>query len=106
MRFKERNDLANRCKEWMKDQLKNNITTPLDTVHMVLAYMDVNGYLNGVVRCEDCIHCNHVIDEECELDLFECRLKCCDAEVQLDDYCSYGERRIQNGKRSNNFTRQ
>lgn len=46
-----------------------------------------------VVRCKDCIHCYHVIDEECELDFFECRLKCCDTEVQLDDYCSFGERR-------------
>lgn len=54
MRFKERNDLANRCKEWMKDQIENNITAPLDTVHMVLAYLDVNGYLNKVVRCKDC----------------------------------------------------
>ena len=52
MRFKERNDLANRCKEWMKNQLENNITTPLDTVHMVLAYLDMNGYLNKVVHGE------------------------------------------------------
>lgn len=54
MRFTERNDLANLCKKWMKDQIENNITTPLDTVHMVLVYLDVNGYLNEVVRCKDC----------------------------------------------------
>lgn len=54
MRFKERKDLADRCKEWMKEQIENNITMPLDTVHAVLAYLDVNGYLNEVVRCKDC----------------------------------------------------
>ena len=67
MRFKERNDLANRCKEWMKDQ-QNKITAPLDTVHMVLAYLDVNGYLNEVVRCEDCTRqmiCFHSDDYFC-----------------------------------------
>ena len=54
MRFNERKNLANQCKEWMKDQIENNITIPFDTVHMVLAYLDVNGYLNKVVRCKDC----------------------------------------------------
>ena len=67
MRFKERNDLANRCKRWMKDQLEDNITTPLDTVHMVLAYLEVNGYLNEIVRCSEV--------------------------YPQDFYCAFGERR-------------
>ena len=82
MRFNERNDLANRCKEWMKDQLENNITTPLDTVHMVLAYLDVNGYLNKVVRCEYCIY----------YDSFLCG-RFGRTFSELDDYCKYGERK-------------
>lgn len=68
MRFNERKDLANRCKEWMKDQIENNITAPLDTVHIVLAYLDVNGYLNEVVRCKDCTRqfiCYHSDDYYC-----------------------------------------
>lgn len=89
MRFKERNELANRCKEWMKDQ-QNNITTPLDTVHMVLAYLDVNGYLNEVVRCKDCRYWQeyqegHYPNELCPWDKNET--------TDEDDYCSFGERR-------------
>lgn len=84
MRFKERNDLANRCKEWMKDQ-QNKITTPLDTVHMVLAYLDVNGYLNKVVRCEECRYWDN------RFDVMVCNLT--DGMKGASDYCSFGERR-------------
>ncbi len=82
MRFKERNELANRCKEWMKDQIENNITTPLDTVHMVLAYLDVNGYLNEVVRCKECKYLHRTV---CPYGISKTPLG--------NDFCSYGERR-------------
>lgn len=88
MRFKERNDLANRCKEWMKDQ-QNNITTPLDTVHMVLAYLDVNGYLNNVVRCKDCKH--YTERQYMGKSLFVCNVF--EWHSQPNDYCSFGERK-------------
>lgn len=68
MRFTERNDLANRCKEWIKDQIENNITIQFDPVHLVLAYLDVNGYLNEAVRCKDCTRqmiCFHSDDYFC-----------------------------------------
>lgn len=84
MRFKERNDLANRCKEWIEDQ-QNNITAPLDNVHMVLAYLDVKGYLNKVVRCEDCRYWDN------RFDVMVCNLT--DGMKGASDYCSYGERR-------------
>lgn len=99
MRFKERNDLANRCKEWMKDQLENNITTPLDTVHMVLAYLDVNGYLNEVVRCKDCKHQRKIFHDDARRKdggyfIYWCDLIDGYSHVCLDDdYCSKGERR-------------
>lgn len=89
MRFKERNDLANRCKEWVKDQ-QNNITAPLDNVHMVLAYLDVNGYLNKVVRCKNCKHSKMAdyIPAKCP---YYCKLM---ANCHSGDFfCSMGERR-------------
>lgn len=92
MRFKERNDLANRCKEWMKDQLENNITMPLDTVHMVLAYLDVNGYLNEVVHCEHCIF-NHWHTTPNGDKYHICNLNKLSFSEHADFYCAYGERR-------------
>lgn len=102
MRFKERNDLANRCKEWMIDQLENNITTPLDTVHMVLAYLDVNGYLNEVVRCSECMwsrikqtkYCKYMICDLTNIAISEV--------YPQDFYCAFGERR--EDRRSNQQT--
>ena len=91
MRFKERNDLANRCKEWMKDQ-QNKITTPLDTVHMVLAYLDVNGYLNEVVRCKDCMF-NHWHKTPNGEKYHICNLNQLAFSEHDDFYCAYGERR-------------
>lgn len=73
MRFKERNDLANRCKEWMTYQLENNITTPfpLDTVHMVLAYLDVNGYLRtSIARLEKGEKMSDLISRQAAIDAF------------------------------------
>lgn len=89
MRFKERNDLANRCKEWMKDQ-QNKITTPLDTVHMVLAYLDVNGCLNEVVRCKDCKY-----GEPKDYAPPECRWYCKNSTNYHSGsfFCSMGERK-------------
>lgn len=92
MRFKERKDLANRCKEWMKDQLENNITAPLDPVHMVLAYLDVNGYLNEVVRCKDCIY-NHEHETPFGSKFHICNINKLAFTQYADFYCAYGERR-------------
>ena len=89
MRFKERNDLANRCKEWMKDQLENNITTPLDTVHLVLAYLDANGYLNEVVLCKDCKYRTFV-----DWGMGDCVHPKGSKRIAFDyHYCGYGKRR-------------
>lgn len=64
----------------MKDQLESNNTTPLDTVHMVLIYLDVNEYLNEVVHgCWEyslasdetfCSECNYVIAEGAEYPIY------------------------------------
>lgn len=91
MRFKERNDLANRIKEWMKDQ-QNNIATPLDTVHMVLAYLDVKGYLNEVVHCEHCIF-NHWHTTPNGEKYHICNLNKLSFSEHADFFCKYGERR-------------
>lgn len=91
MRFKERNDLANQCKEWMKDQ-QNKITTPLDTVHMVLAYLDVNGYLNEVVHCEHCMF-NHWHKTPNGEKYHICNLNKLSFSEHADFYCAYGERK-------------
>lgn len=97
MRFKERNDLANRCKEWIKDQIENNITIPFDTVHLVLAYLDVNGYLNEVVRCcdadkGDCMF-NHWHETPNGEKYHICNLNQLAFSEHDDFYCAYGERR-------------
>lgn len=97
MRFKERNDLANRCKEWIKDQIENNITIPFDIVHLVLAYLDVNGYLNDVVRCcdadkGDCMF-NHWHETPNGVKYHICNLNQLSFSEHDDFYCAYGERR-------------
>lgn len=92
MRFKERNDLANRCKEWMTYQLENNITVPLDTVHMVLAYLDVKGYLNEVVHCEHCIF-NHWHETPNGKKYHICNLNKLSFSEHADFFCKYGERK-------------
>lgn len=92
MRFKERNDLANRCKEWIKDQIENNITIPFDPVHLVLAYLDVNGYLNEVVRCKDCKYYLHS-NEKCELIDTRLHFYETDNTWAEDAFCAWGERR-------------
>ena len=90
MRFKERNDLANRCKEWMEDKIRNNITIPFDPVHLVLAYLDVSGYLNKVVRCNDCKHFHDGIYNG------EYWMECDEYRIALSSdewFCADGERR-------------
>ena len=91
MVFKERNDLANRCREWIKDQ-QNNATAPLDIVHMVLVYLDVNGYLNEVVLCKDC-KWQDKGKNECE-SWNMCRHNVIEYFAIYDEhFCEWGERR-------------
>lgn len=57
MRFKQRKELADKYREWVKQTIDNNQTMILDCVESVIAFLDINGYLNNeVVRCKDCKH--------------------------------------------------
>lgn len=52
MRFKDRKELADRYKEWVKRAIDNNQTMILDCAESLLAWLDINGYLNKVKHGE------------------------------------------------------
>lgn len=45
MRFKDRKELADKYKEWVKQSIDNNQTMILDCAESVIAFLDINGYL-------------------------------------------------------------
>ena len=45
MRFKQRKELADNYREWVKQQIDNNQTMILDCAESVIAFLDINGYL-------------------------------------------------------------
>lgn len=49
MRFNQRKELADKYREWVKQAIDNNQTMILDCVESVMAFLDINGYLNEVV---------------------------------------------------------
>jgi len=52
MRFKQRKELADKYREWVKQPIDNNQTMILDCAESVIAFLDINGYLKEVVRGE------------------------------------------------------
>ena len=52
MRFKQRKELADKYREWVKQKIDNNQTMIFGCVESVIAFLDINGYLNEVVRGE------------------------------------------------------
>ena len=95
MTFKQRKELADKYKEWVKQPIDNNQTMILDCAESVMAFLDINGYLFEVVRCKDCKYICHYTDGhlECRLlaDLKPIPTTYCT--MNVDDFCSYGERR-------------
>lgn len=54
MIFKDRKELADKYREWVKQAIDNNQTMILDCAESVIAFLDINGYLNEVIQCRDC----------------------------------------------------
>ena len=46
MRFKQRKELADKYRKWVKQPIDNNQTMILDCAESVIAFLDINGYLN------------------------------------------------------------
>ena len=89
MRFKQRKELADKYREWVKQTIDNNQTMILDCAESVIAFLDINGYLNEVVRCKDCKH--YTERQYMGKSLFVCNVF--EWHGQPNDYCSFGERR-------------
>ncbi len=52
MLFKDRKELANKYKIWVKQSIDNNQTMILDCAESLIAFLDLNGYLNKVIHGE------------------------------------------------------
>lgn len=84
MIFKDRKELADKYREWVKHPIDNNQTMILDCAESVITFLDINGYLNEFVRCKDCKWHGY--------------LTCSNPEgvkgwVTDNDFCSYVERK-------------
>ena len=74
-----------------------------DQINMFRNWKEQEGLVNHliandvvpVVRCKDCIHCEHILDEFCK-HWYQCKRKGNFAQKKADDYCSYGERKADN----------
>ena len=93
MRFKQRKELADKYREWVKQPIDNNQTMILDCAESVIAFLDINGYLNEVVRCKDCKH--YKIDHPRANGYHCCYRMHSIFPMKPDGFCSYGERREQ-----------
>lgn len=47
MRFTQRKEIADKYREWVKQQIDNNQTMILDCAESVIAFLDINGYLTS-----------------------------------------------------------
>ena len=47
MRFTRRKEIADKYREWVKQQIDNNQTMILDCAESVIAFLDINGYLTS-----------------------------------------------------------
>lgn len=84
MFFKERVKIVERYKEWLNEK-----PIVLDSPQTMLAFLDINGYLNDVVRCKDCKH--YTERQYMGKSLFVCNVF--EWHGQPNDYCSFGERK-------------
>ena len=50
MLFKDRKELADKYKIWVKQSIDNNHTMILDCAESLIAFLDLNGYMNKVVH--------------------------------------------------------
>lgn len=93
MRFKQRKELADKYREWVKQAIDNNQTMILDGAESLLAWLDVNGYLKDIVKCSECVwsrikqteHCKYMICDLTNIVISEV--------YPSDFYCAFGERR-------------
>lgn len=92
MRFKQRKELADKYRKWVKQTIDNNQTMILDCAESLLAWLDVNGYLNEVVHCEHCMF-NHWHTTPNGEKYHICNLNKLSFSEHADFFCKYGERR-------------
>lgn len=50
MLFKDRKELADKYKIWVKQSIDNNHTMILDCAESLIAFLDLNGYMNKMVH--------------------------------------------------------
>ena len=87
MFFKDRVRIAEKYKEWLNEK-----PIVLDSPQAMLAFLDVNGYLNKVVRCKDCMF-NHWHETPNGEKYHICNLNQLAFSEHDNFYCAYGERR-------------